>query len=232
MNEENIIQLTNKIYKMTLLFPKKEPLRYKMRETADEILADIVTWEVFHSPNPGKAGTVDKREEKELIFTVEKDLQILRSYFEVAKWQNWLSYFDVLAVEEEYDKILSDFKNEARNLEAEAERTKTAYISQQRAIASLAIDNNKRLLDAEASKAEESLKRQDSASQSPINSRKEKILKILEEKTRIQVWQTLEFFPQVSKRTLRRDFVQLLEQGLIERIGERNNTFYQLKPSI
>ena len=36
-------------------------------------------------------------------------------------------------------------------------------------------------------------------------------------------------FPEVTKRTLRRDFEQMLGQGLVERIGERNNTFYQVK---
>ena len=40
MNKDFLIQLTNDLYKLTLLFPKKEPLRYKMRELADEILAN------------------------------------------------------------------------------------------------------------------------------------------------------------------------------------------------
>ncbi len=39
-------------------------------------------------------------------------------------------------------------------------------------------------------------------------------------------------FPEVSKRTLRRDFENLLKQGIIEKIGEKNDTFYQLKRSL
>jgi len=35
--------------------------------------------------------------------------------------------------------------------------------------------------------------------------------------------------PNVSKRTLRRDFEFLLKQGIVERIGERNETFYKIK---
>jgi len=61
------------------------------------------------------------------------------------------------------------------------------------------------------------------------NSRQEKILAILKEKGRAQVWQVKQVFPEVSKRTLRRDFESLLKQGIIERRGERNDTFYQLK---
>jgi len=51
----------------------------------------------------------------------------------------------------------------------------------------------------------------------------------IKENGRAQVWQIKEILPEVSKRTLRRDFETLLEQGILERIGERNNTFYQLK---
>jgi len=41
MNKENLTQITNELYRLTLLFPKKEPLRYKMRELADDILANF-----------------------------------------------------------------------------------------------------------------------------------------------------------------------------------------------
>ena len=114
MDKDKLIELTNKIYRMTLLFPKKEPLRYKMREVADDVLAGLVTWEVFHSSNPGKFLGVENPKKKDLIFVVEKDFEILKSYFEVAKWQNWLSYFDVLELEEEYDRIRGNFKKDKR----------------------------------------------------------------------------------------------------------------------
>jgi len=51
----------------------------------------------------------------------------------------------------------------------------------------------------------------------------------LKEKDKVQVQEIKQIFPDVSKRTIRRDFVQLLKQGLVEKIGERNNTFYKLK---
>ncbi len=58
--------------------------------------------------------------------------------------------------------------------------------------------------------------------------RQGKILNILKEKEKVQVWQMKEVFPEITKRTLRRDFERLLKQGLVERIGEKNNTFYKL----
>ena len=174
MDKENIIELTNKLYKLTLLFPKKEPLRYKMREVADEILASSVS-------NPSK---------------IKKNLEIIKSYFEIARWQNWVSYFDVLEIEEEYDKIECIKVDRGPTSSA---GPKLAKVNGGQSFA--------RVLD----------------------SRKEKILEILKEKEKIQVGELRELLPDVSKRTLRRDFDQLLKQGLVERIGERNNTFYCLK---
>lgn len=196
MDKENLIELTNKLYKLTLLFPKKEPLRYKMREVADEILANSVAWEVFHSSNPRGTMAVDNSKQKDLIFEVEKNLAVLKSYFEVVKWQNWVSYFDVLEIEEEYDKI--ECIKVDRGLTSGA-GPKLAKVNGGQSFA--------RVLD----------------------SRKEKILEILKEKEKIQVGELKELLPNVSKRTLRRDFDQLLKLELVERIGERNDTFYKLK---
>jgi predicted HTH transcriptional regulator len=62
-----------------------------------------------------------------------------------------------------------------------------------------------------------------------LSEREEKILSFLKENGRAQVWQLKQIFPEVTKRTLRRDFRYLLKQGKIERFGQRNQTFYQLK---
>ena len=168
MDKDNLVELTKKVYKLTLLFPKKEPLRYKIREVADDILA---------------CNSSSKK--------LQEDLGVLKKYFEVAKWQNWVSYFDILEIVERYDKIEKDL----------LEVVEKPKITQART------------LDVVKG----------------LDNRKERILEILKEKERIQVWEVNEILSDVSKRTLRRDFEQLLRQGLVERIGERNNTFYQLK---
>lgn len=43
MTKEELIQLTNEVYGLTLLFPKKEPLRNKLRAVADDILAEFIS---------------------------------------------------------------------------------------------------------------------------------------------------------------------------------------------
>ena len=103
MDKENLSELTNKVYKLTLLFPKKEPLRYKTREAADEILSNIISWEVIHNSNPVKLSSIPELKKEEIIFETEKNIEIIKGYFKVAKWQNWVSYFDFSVLEEECD---------------------------------------------------------------------------------------------------------------------------------
>jgi DNA-binding transcriptional ArsR family regulator len=185
MNKVDIIELTNKLYKLTLFFPKKEPLRYKIRETGDKILENLVSLEV--SQNPVKRDDF-------LISELEKDLEIIISYFEVVKWQNWISYFDVLEIKEKYDKIKIDLLEHVENFESEQDEPLEMKLPESK----------------------------------NLDLRKEKILNILKEKEKIQVWELSKILSQVSKRTLRRDFDFLLKKGLIKRIGQGNNTFYSL----
>lgn len=186
IERDEIIQLTNKAYRLTLLFPKKEPLRHMVREKVDEILEDLTR--VIHS---GKKN-------KETLLEAKMNLEILNSFFDIAKWQNWVSYFDVLEIQERYDKIRYKVNEELTTEEPEKK------------FSAMASDLEKQEMP-------------------DLDSRKEKILYFLREKGRAQVWELSQVFPEVSKRTLRRDFVQLLKQDLIERIGEKNDTFYRLK---
>lgn len=163
-----MIQLTNNLYRLTLLFPKKEPLRYRIREAATGFLA---------KPN-------------------EQDLEVLDSFFEVAAAQNWVSPDNILAIQKEYANLRADLGL----FEVESRPVQPTEVSS-------ALPGRPACLPE----------------------RQEKILEFLREQGRAQVWQVKEVLPEVTKRTLRRDFDNLLRQGAVERIGERNNTFYQLK---
>jgi len=206
MDKQELIELTNKLYRQTLLFPKKEPLRYKMRETASQILESIIVWHSFQSPNPGTFAANKGMREKDVIFSVEKNLDILNGYFEVAKWQNWISYFDILEVQEKYDKIRCNFKKEIGKIEEKENKVALPEIP--------AEEPKKEVIKKEVNK---------------LAPRGEKILNIIKELGKAQVGEVNKHFPDVSKRTLRRDFQKLVSQGLIEREGDRNDTYYKYK---
>ena len=181
MDKEKLIDLTNRVYRQTLLFPKKEPLRYKIREVADDFLAKFI------SGHP-----------------LDKEIEVLKSYFAVAKYQNWVSYFDILEIEKEYDKIYDKIISYNRvspfilkqNIRQRKEVYKEVHMD------------------------------------TSLDLRKQKILKILKEKQKIQVGELQRILPDVSKRTLRRDFEKLLEKGFVQRVGQKNETYYALKNEV
>jgi len=191
MDKDFLIQLTNKLYKLTLLFPKKEPLRYKMRELADDILANSLK---------------SNRYEKQAVADFLYRLEILDGFFEVAKEQNWVKSEDLLNLQKEYSKL----KEEFQKTQTEDEQGST--------FVNLSRSNP----PSPAKVLETNLGGQ--------VARQEKILEILREKERAQVGDMKKIFSEVTKRTLRRDFRNLLKKGAIQRIGERNETFYRIKP--
>jgi len=196
MDRNFLIQLTNDLYQLTLLFPKKEPLRYKMRELADDILASSVN------------------QHPRLINSVLENLETLDSFFEVAKSQNWVSSSEILAIQKEYANLREELKKvEPEKKQEEAKENPFVEVQPQQ-FSSQTIPK--------------SPMRPGSRQQSCLGmpERQEKILDFLRENGRAQVWQVKQIFPEVTKRTLRRDFENMLNQGIVERIGERNGTYY------
>ncbi len=187
MNKEFLIQLTNKLYEITLLFPKKEPLRYKMREIADDILAKLP-------------------ENSSLAI---QQFDVLDGFFEVAKVQTWVAPQKILNLQEEYSKV-------RKVIDAETGPEKEQ-------------ENIIELPQAETETFEKSSRIDNGGDNGAMNGRQKIILDFLKENGRAQVGQLTNVLPEVTKRTLRRDFRDLLRQGLVERIGERNETFYRLK---
>lgn len=201
MDKNSLERITKNLYELTLLFPKKESLRYKTREVANDILAlSILIFE--HKPN----------NIKKIISEAKQSVEILDSYLEIAKVQNWVRQHDVLTIQEEYRVMkakLNAFEPdietpEEKEIEQFKEETKSLF---EKPKLIQKINNNKDNCKQERCK---------------------KITDILKETEKAQVGDIKNVFPNVSKRTLRRDFEYLVGQGIIKRLGENNNTFYQL----
>ena len=191
MNKEFIVQLTNKLYHLSSLLPKKEPLRFEIRAVAAVVLKNAVLL-----INSGY------KKKDILISEMNNDLEILNSFFEVAKAQNWVSPAEILNLQQEYSKLKEDIGN-----------LLTVQLPNQ-TLASILI----------AAPTKPSF----AISTAQISARQEQILAILKERQALQVKDLKIVFPQVSKRTLRRDFESLLKKGKVIRVGEKNNTFYQI----
>lgn len=190
MDKNYFIKLTLGVYRVTELFSEKEPLKAKIREKADNILANLI---LIFKENPGNKN-------QELMDILDKDIAVINSFFEIAKAQNWVDHRNLLVLKREYDKISQLIKKFIETQINETEEEKKEVFPKSKAFGDI------------------------------LNERQQKILKILEKEEKFQVWEIKKFFPEVTKRTLRRDFEHLLKQEIVERIGEKNNTFYKLAP--
>ena len=229
IEDGNIVELTSKIYKITLLFPKKEPLRYKIRETADEILKYLAMWEVCAKNGVDGFFSADISVKEKIIFELEKNFNILKKYLEIAKWQGWIGYFDILEIMEEYDKMKQDFEREADLLNDRQGvlRTKSVFEWQEKEVINEIEKQNSQ--NNKENQKQDIVVLKEEEIDDLMDPRKEKILNFLKKKGKVQVWEIKEILPDISKRTLRRDFDKLLKLKIVERVGERNETFYRLR---
>ena len=163
---------------MTEVFPEKEPLRFSIREKANQILADLLCGE-------------QKKQVRERILG---NIEVLKGYFEVAEAQKWLPGENFLVLKREYDKIIKEIFSFQKKKDPEPKDPKPS----------------------------------DTALNNLANERCKKILGILKQKEKAQTWEIKKIFPEVTKRTLRRDLDYLLETGLIQRVGQGNDTCYKL----
>lgn len=243
MDKNYFIQLTLNLYRLTLLFPKKDPLRYKMRELGVEISANSIL--IFEK---------DFSSFEDLILETKEQVEILDCFFEVVKNLNWVSGEKIFEIQKEYDKIKKELVGFLFEKEKQLNFNLGENIkSEEKTIGDKAVENS--FLNLET-KEEKELKakifsmdkdlietrgfvkigdsgplteRKVPSFENPFQGRKDKILEILKQREKAQVGDFKEVFPEVSKRTLRRDFKSLMEEGLVERMGEKSATFYKIK---
>ncbi len=213
MDKELIIGITNAAYHLTLLFPKKEPLRVKIRETGTEILAQALKIESLEKNNE------DEFKIRELSVDLSANLAIMEGYLSIAIKQNWVIPFELIELQEKYFSLKNVLVQKIRRKNEVSFKEELVPVSE--------------ILRQKQETREEPkvslLSNGDSIAEKTIlDERKEKIISFLREKGKVQVWQVNEVMPNISKRTIRRDFHQLLKMGLINRMGESNATFYQL----
>ena len=224
INKQEIIQLTKDIYRLTLLFPKREPLRYKIREAADDILASCASGKDSNS------------------LALFESTAIIVAFLEVALAQDWVSAALVLDIKNSYDKI----KNLAQNSTG---KDNSAAVCGEQTIIYVPAASMPELIENKVFPKASSVEKQPEDGDSDEESeeagdvsdkntgslsegqiiRQTRILEYLKEKGQSQVWEIQKFFPDISKRTIRRDFRALHKQGIIERVGERNKTYYKMK---
>lgn len=193
MDKEQLKQITLGLYKVTEIFPDREPVKFFLREKASKTLADAV---LFFEKNPIKLSEKQKSEIGEEII---KNISLIQVYFDVSKHQGWADSRNFLVLGKEYQKIRD---------EVERQRKPHGFVQ---AMTGKVVEEAEPAFDNFRSE------------------RTKKIMEFLKKKDRVQIWELKEVFPEVTKRTLRRDFEYLLANNLVEREGDGKYTFYKVK---
>ena len=105
MDKEYLTKITNDLYRLTLLFPKKEPLRYKMRELADNVLSNLIL--------------IIEGDDKSLnlIYEIKKNIEPLDVFFDIAKSQNWVTPDVISEIQGKFAVIKEELEQFEENLQ-------------------------------------------------------------------------------------------------------------------
>jgi len=212
MEKNYFIQLTLLLYQTTESFSQEELLKLKIRNLADNVLADLILI------NPGEAHKDVLREKDSVFCQTFLDIDDLNEYLTMARTKNLLERDNFLFIRQEYSKIKEEIKKSSKD---EAGKIKEEAKSEERKKAFPPL--------AQAKLQQQPRPRpKPEKEQKVLKERQKKILKILEKEKSAQVCDFQKFLPEVSKRTLRRDLDGLLKHGLVVRVGQWNEVFYKL----
>lgn len=220
MDKDYFIQLTLGLYRVTDLFPENEPLRIKLREKANEVLAHFAAFDFRPQAIDGAA--------------LASDLNILTAYLDLAKLQNWADARNFLVLSQGYANIkeLLYQKVIEANVPAVTNKDNTRLNNdevQKSVIKPASIKRDKTSSSAPAAKIMQRGVSLPHAFNGHNQDRQAKIQTILAGQGPMRLIQLLEHFPQINKRTLRRDLTYLVSQKVLDRYDVGKLTFYKVK---
>lgn len=185
MNTDHLLKLTLALYRVTDCFPEKEPLRYVIREAGGRIYT------------AGIRGCVSS--------AFQKDIQLLKAYFQIAKAQNWVSQENFSVLESEYEKLSAFSK-------------KKNVAHRDKALGSVMRMNHGRM--------EKSRKKSNNITVYSLQERKQKLIEAIRQEEKISLKDLLGKFPDVHRRTLIRDLDRLRREDLIKKERNGRGAFY------
>jgi len=149
----------------------------------------------------------------------QENIEVLLKAFELAQEQGWVLEENFLILTQGYEELKNaQPKKEKKQKKAEKTKQKDTEISGFQDVEMLKErdDDISRYQNVEMPEQEN------------LKDRQQKLVEVLREKGRMQVGDLEKMFPEVTKRTLRRDMVELTSQEVVKRIGQGIRTYYQI----
>jgi Fe2+ or Zn2+ uptake regulation protein len=200
--EEKFLKLANTVYKALEFFPEQDPLKNRAKDKVLEIMDNLaLVTEV--------SGWTSLQHEKVKVNILD-DIDVLLGYLWIGKTQGWLNSVNYLIIANEYEKIRAaigpviELTQKLPGLEIVAQ-SKPPVLEE------------KRMIEKEEVQEME------------ISERQQKIIEFLTKNEKAQVMDLQTVLPDVTKRTIRRDLDELLENNKISREGDFNQVVYKIK---
>jgi len=222
MTEENIIKLTNALYKVTDLFPKEEPLKFAIRKEALDVM-------FFSNLIKGKSLSSTQKEKEQYLDKVLAKIELVKTYFNIAKDQEWVVERNFEVLEREYE-VLKDSLNLNVIKEKEVKKPLAVEIEKEEPVAVFAnnIPNTK---EEKKEKADVTKREVKHLNYEELSSVQLKVLEILQSQGQLKANQISENFPEMNPRTIRRELKGLKEMKIISSMGGGKMTVYKISES-
>lgn len=239
---EELIKLTNALYKVTGLFPTKEPLKFAIRKESLDVLFFCIASE--------KQAVQSQINQRESFIQKGLDcLKLLKTYFEIAKEQKWIDMRNFLVLESEYLlventlnnellKIISDKKfsiPKAEMVEKEIiekkEEPKREFKQEveKKATNIAAIQLKEAVKKSEAAIEEKSF---DEIDYEKLTSIQLKVLELLQGSGQLKPNEINKHFPDVTPRSIRRELKGLKERHIIGTVGSGKTISYKINLAV
>jgi hypothetical protein len=212
MMEEGIIKLTNALYKVTSLFPKEEPLKFAIRKEGLDIL--------FYSLlAKGRSFSVASKEKDSFFEKASGKIDLLKTYFGIAREQEWIveRNFDIL--ENEYEVLRKTFENTKPIKKVVIEESVEIKKEEEPVVVKEEIRQEK---PKQENKEIEHINYED------LSGIQLKVLEILQNQGSLKSNQISEHFPETNPRTIRRELKGLKEMKIIDSMGGGKTTVYRI----
>ena len=217
MTKDNIFKLTLALYRVTALFPKKEPLKFSLRQKALKIFSSL-------SISKGSAELLSSAEKANILKNNILYIDSIRSLFELAKKQEWIDNRNFSILEAEYgrlDQVLRARYSQMTEPLALAAGSVFKQSSETDRQPAAIMD-----LAEEEQRGDVEIKRDFFEKKDGVSLLEKKILEALKGKGRMKSGQLREVLPDLNRRSILRKLNELKDKKMVDTSGTGPNTFY------
>lgn len=202
MNADFFVRLTLATHKVVIILPKEDPLRAQVQDSANKLLVSLIL--------------LVQEQERNVISKAVREIGELIAYLNYARRTAKINPENFVMLEREYNKV-GEFLRKLHEKAAVNQPVKQEPIVPKRNV------STRQPVPVVNTKSNTSIDKGE------LSFRQTRILELMRNKPKVQVWELQKVLPEVTKRTLRRDLDDLLQRSFIIRQGEWNEVCYQIR---